>query len=377
MKIVVNILKGIGFGLFKIHLWLPALYSLVFLVVKLTAGVGSGIGYAIGLIIALVGSVALTYYMTHRKVKNGDFLAGEKKLHSAATPEQEQPAQLLSRTMPQPVQTYAPAPQPVYAPPQPVQPAYDPSRDLYASNFMQTPQRASAAAQLGYNPHAALYDNNYAQPNRVYEQDYDPRAALYGNAYSAGEDRMSADVARANLYAPEPDHGAVYASRDDAAAALYPAASAAREALDRGDASAALYPKQEKADLGGYDRTAASGALYHQSGNAEYKTFSPYMQPVNSILPGRSQPAQLYDAPKEPEFDREAELRRHDEEFMAAANLADAQPVHASRRREAPIQIFATKSDENTYVYEYADRFEFIKLLDDGNKELLKTDFKN
>lgn len=399
MNIVIKVLKGIGFGLFKIHLWLPAVYSLIFLIVTLAGGyTGVAAWYFAGLVVSLLGSVGLTYYGFQRKIKKGDYRSGEKK--SPVPPgkrklliEREEPSDgIIPRRAPeQPARSYAPA-LPVYDQPIP-QPnvqqmqAYEASRALYGNNYGQAAPRTGAAEQLGYDPRAALYESGYGAGNgRNYEQGYDPRAELYGGGAATAPDRQSADAARQSLYESEPARAnmSAYVNRSEASQTLYPSQGAAREALERGDASQALYPSKEQSNFNSYDRSSASGALYHESQQSDYKTFSPYMQPVNSILPNRGQPQSLYGAPEanpppagqEPAYNKEADVRRRDAEFMASANLAPA-PPSGSRRREVPVQIYATKNDENTYVYEYADRFEFIKLLEDGNKELVKTEFKS
>lgn len=429
MKTIVKILRGIGFGLFKIHLWLPVLYSIVFLVVVLAAQVANAwAGYAIGLVIALLGSVGLTYYGNYRKLKKGEFSSSKKadeqkpEKRKLLHPKQETEEVLVRNAAqygyaPQPPMQQQPAPQP---------PAYDPARNLYPNNYMSEPR--SVSRELGYDPRTALYDNHSygVSDNRSYDHGYDPRAELYGGGNAMITDRPTSDQARQSLYAPDTAssmHQLRESGREVAAQSLYPAAGPAREAVGRSDASNALYPESQQAGFdgydrasasgalypnaepahsGGYDRTSASGTLYPQSAPAHfdsydrtsangalyaqnqqtnYKTFSPYMQPVNSVLPKREAAPSLYDdKPAQPvrqaapAYDEAARLRSRDEEFLNSVGSPPA--VKISRRREVPLQIYATKTDENTYVYEYADRFEFIKLLEDGNKELLKTEFK-
>ena len=72
-------IKKLIFGMF---LWLPALYSVIFLIVSAVTGtVGKTWGfYFVGLSVTLIASVVLTYITAHRRAGVGDEKQAESRV---------------------------------------------------------------------------------------------------------------------------------------------------------------------------------------------------------------------------------------------------------------------------------------------------------
>ena len=81
-------IKKLIFGMF---LWLPALYSVIFLIVSAVTGtVGKNWGfYFVGLSVTLIASVVLTYITAHRRAGVGD----EKQAESRVPASVQKPTQ--------------------------------------------------------------------------------------------------------------------------------------------------------------------------------------------------------------------------------------------------------------------------------------------
>ena len=398
MKTVVKIFKFIGFGLFKIHLWLPILYTVAFLTIALSMGAANFWAvYFIGLVLSLLGSIALTYANAQRKINKGAYKGksalGRKKLPEYENMPEQQAAPKNNNYFPRQIEEQY-APQPVYN--QPVDRGYDAKRELYGAS----------GAQQGYGRPAV-------------PPGFDPRRDIYRDDYGSGTERQRPQGAMNSLY-PEQAAAAPRYDQAQAAQALYPAQDYPREAIGKANAASALYPSSDKPEYQNYDRGAASQSLYaadepanfdrysgRQAGaaqalypteeqtnfdryggagaadrlyspsadsKAEYKSFSSYIQPANSMLKSNSQPTyQPYASAPTPVQTHQAQVAT---EYNSESPDASASPRTLTRRREVPAQIFATRTDPNVYVYEYSDRYEFIKLLEDGNKELIRTEMK-
>lgn len=333
MKVIVKTLKVVGFGLFKIHLWLPAVYSLIFLVVALASSLTDAWGgYLIGLVITLLGSVALTYVANGRNKQKGVYVPEKKE---------------------QPQQSVAPTVAPPDASVSIREPAYTANGNqsdypLYA-NEAYLAQSNARREILG-----KLYDDRFAAPERSRTQN--PSRELYGEDENTRSSARQGNAPAYSLYDNDEENAPKRRGRDDAARSLYPERESARENLARTDAVGSLYPDNAPPSFQRYSGATAAAALYDNQASTQDRSFTPYKQPGVEREIGRTTVI------NEPEMPTMQDVTR---------------TTTLGRRREVPVEIYATRADPNTYVYEYADRFEYIKLLEDGNKQLLKTEFKN
>ena len=446
MNFLVKVFKGIGIGLFRLNLWLPVLYSMVFLILTLTIPLSGVWGYYLfGVVICLFGSLALTYFSKSKKSRKGEFkksvakdeqFDGESDYTHGKTKEKRK---LLVRNS----RAQEPEPQ-ISNIPQNIQNTY--------SGYNNQGQYGNYPPQNQDYGYTASQNYDYYNQQAEYNRQMQARQAIYGQQsgypQSQGgyeEQQAPAGDAMSRLYPekpasrfsqeskPKPTAFDIYpeepaprfASENKPAFDLYPEQPAPRFAPENkpaynlypdspasgvqnpfnvaGGAMNSLYPedntsfrqdsgrrhasellytneREQQSSDSGFDRRNASDFLYQQKpqqksgGQPEFRGFSSYVQPVNAVgqQPGQRIPHNL---PKDI-YDGEEQLKK-DDEFLMNVNINPLSSAKVmSRRTEKPLNIYATRSDPNTYVYEYEDRYEFIQLLEGENKRLLKTEFK-
>lgn len=309
-------LKLMRFLLFKIHLWLPLMYSLVFLIITVTSGLltVSWPFYFLGLSLSMIGTLGLVYY-TRKKSKDD-------------VEENFKPASKRDKN--RRIEGFMPvSEQPPERPAEPVQRAKTPDveetvqrireEQNYYGQVMSaqpnalnqyTAQVRPIQLQPGYQP-----AQPYVQPMPTFQQQ--PYITQYGQPYVQPTPPVQPPI--------EPPTMAQYYAEQQVTA-------------QNTDMNKKLY--------GPFTQPQSPSAPQSNNGEQAESNFTPYIQPINAK-----------------------------DRTSASPDMQSYEATRRNTRQEEPT-IYRTRKDPNILIYEYSDCIEKYAIGRDGSRTLIGTEFK-
>lgn len=339
LKLITGLLKGVAWVLVKTGLWVPAAYSLLFLLVALVTGTKlSSVGgvYWVGLTVTTVFAVLVTVMAkisAWRKKRDAKGAAEgspspapvkrDNRVKLVEAPEAVQPLVNGEEGTAQPQPAEQPVqPQPIVQPTaQYAQPPVQPTTQYAQPQSAGQPQFAPYLPPNPPMPQPPVQPEPAAQP--YYPQQYPQQA-------------YSPYVAPQNISAPTPQPEAI----PDGYAAF-----GRRISPDE--------PTSQSRDFGGEFRFERRRSLDGAFGEGE----------SNTEFSARRLDA---DAPTESRFEAPPfGGRRYDDAVRENAFSRTNEAFTPPRRDEQP-RIFRTRMDPNLLIYEYSDRLDFYEITPSG-----------
>lgn len=349
---MMSILKTIAFGLFKIHLWVPVVYTIAFAIIATTMGLVDWVTiYIIGLFCAMIVSALLTYLLLSNKIEKTS--QPKKVTRKLITPEDEEQEDVPPVVKSVPVQ-------PQINEAERVRQFYE--QKLYnEQNRYNRPETGSLYAdggQVNRNtmPNAPLYDNNNYAGGATMNT-----SPLYGEENFDGETGKPLRREPSSFYNNAPQAQSGMQNNQNTYGQLY----TDKPQVDNGSNNYSnLYEEAQGQDsansFGGYSMPQGT------SGQGGRDSFQAYKQPVNSpyLKTGNTFSGGV------PQFTDYAAAMKAERSLNDEAGGTQAVDLNKI------LEIYSTRVDPNVYVYEYADRYEYVQLKPDGSKEILKVQSK-